>query len=77
MITSPHLSFTVRCSACYGAEVWQFERITRTLVTAGILPSAFEPDIEAIAELFIAHSKQLYCPGCNKTGLITVHRIVS
>jgi len=69
------LVFKVLCSACYGEEIWQLNRITRTLTAADKLPPGSESDIEFVAEQFIAHSKQMICAGCGKTGLITVFRV--
>jgi hypothetical protein len=68
------LSFRVQCSACFGAEVWRFERIARLLKEVGKMPPS-ESEIELIAREFIAHSKNILCPGCGKTGFITVQRI--
>jgi hypothetical protein len=76
MLTQPSLSFRVWCSACYGAEIWRLERIVRVLTVAGKLPPSSESDIELIAELFSAHSKNISCPGCAKIGTISVCRIV-
>ena len=75
MIKQSALVFKVLCSACYGEEIWQLNRITRTLKAADELPPGSESDIEFIAEKFIAHSKQMLCAGCGKTGLITVFRV--
>jgi len=68
------LAFNVRCTVCYGTEVWKLGRITRLLTAAGELPPEFASDIEFIAEQFTAHCKQLVCPGCNKTGVLTAQR---
>ena len=75
MITQSPLAFKVLCSACYGTEIWQLNRIVRTLTIAGELLSENESDIEFIAQRFVAHSKQMLCSGCGKSGLITVFRI--
>jgi len=82
MIKESPLSFQVYCSACYGTEIWHLERITRLLIAAKVLlpptddpPPLPEPDIELIAELFIAHCKKIPCTGCAKKGMLTVQRI--
>ena len=75
MYTPPTLAFKVLCSACYGEEIWQLKRITRTLTAADKLPPGNESNIEFIAERFIEHSKHMVCVGCGKTGLITVFRV--
>jgi len=69
------LSFRVQCTACYGTEVWHFGRILRSLIAAGIPLSPDESDIEFVAEQFVAYSKQICCPACEKIGMIAVHRI--
>jgi len=75
MFEHSSLSFQVWCSACYGTEIWQLERIARSLTAAGLLPPSSEPDIEWIAELFTAHCKVITCTGCAKRGTLTVRRV--
>jgi hypothetical protein len=74
--TQSPLSFRVWCSACYGVEIWRLERIVHVLNVAGKLSSPNESDIELVAEQFIAYSKHILCPGCGKTGTVTVNRVV-
>jgi len=73
----PPLSFRVECSACHGMEIWTLGRIARLLTAAGQLPAASTSDVELIAEQFIAYHKHILCPACNKTGVLTVRRVVS
>ena len=75
--TQPPLSFTVRCSACYGAETWTLGRISRALTTIGKLPPESTSDIEFIAEQFTANSKHILCPNCDKKGVLKVRRVVA
>ena len=76
------LFFNVQCAACYGSETWRLERIIRTLNELAAhgapvnLPSSSESDVEIVAEQFIAHHKQIVCPGCGRKGMLAVKRIV-
>ena len=78
--TKSPLSFKVECKACYGMEIWSLGRIAGILTANGQLPPTHytdvETDVEFVAEQFIAHHKKIYCPGCNKLGVLTVRRIV-
>ena len=79
MIAQPPLTFRVYCTNCYGTEIWKLDRIARVLseipATGIQSPLPPEPDIEKIAKQFTAYNKQVTCPGCGKTGTLTVSRI--
>ena len=70
------LSFKVRCTACYGMEIWTLGHISRLLIDAGKLPPSSTTDIEFIAEQFIAYQKHILCPDCNRTDVLIVQRIM-
>ena len=69
------LAFRVRCRACYGTETWHHARIVRTLTETGVLSPATESDEERLAKLFAAHSEQIACAGCGKTGTLLAERL--
>jgi len=69
------LSFNIRCTACYGTEVWTLRHISRLLIAAGKLPPTSTTDIELIAEQFIAHHKKILCPHCNRINVLIVQRV--
>lgn len=72
------LSFKVYCPNCYGREIWKIERIFRALtkpLIKGVPADLSLSDEEKIAELFITRRTLIRCPGCGKTGVLTVERI--
>ena len=79
MIMQSSLTFKIYCTNCYGTEIWKLDRIARMLskipATGVQSPLPPEPDIERIAEQFTAYNKQITCPGCGKTGTLTVSRL--
>ena len=67
------LSFEVRCSACYGSEMWRHGKIIRLLTAAGKWTES--SDIEHVAKQFIENHKHIACTSCNRINVLSVKRV--